>query len=441
MNVTITINHNSINEHDTDSAYVCQHCGEVFDDDYDLESVNMSDGTTEEWCEDCRDRFAYYCYHCNEWNESGTTTVKTLDGYRWTTEEWCQSCVDSDATECEHCGEMVDDRYTSNYYTHEYGYANICDNCREDEFVSCYRCGDLVLEENAVWCERDDEYYCPDCAPSQSENLHDYGHTHGSYFWLSNGTKVSDWALTAELANRLYLGVELETDNNDDAGDLADDIAREFDEDRIVCKEDGSLHDNGVEIVSQPMEPGYHIESGMWERIAEIVRSHGGESHDAGTCGLHIHMSRSYFDDSHDAAYRIDRLFHRFKKEMVNFSRRTDFYYCRLEDDDLAGIESVEERKKVWYEKKRFANRYQAVNDDNWNPTIELRLWRGTLNMETFKATVELTAGIAIVCKTMSDELADTLTWGMVKTLVRFALEQNGISHAELDSYLVRRGL
>ena len=436
MNVTI-------NKYDANNTidHVCQHCGEVFDTGDELELVTMSDGTSEEWCEDCREKHAHYCEHCNEWTEDETHTVKTRHSYRWTTEQWCDACVDLDALVCEHCEVLVDVDYIDEHSTYNYGTVYLCEECVEDDFTICYCCGDLVRDDDVVWNERDDEYYCPDCYSTRCSNLHSYGHTRGSYFWLSNGTKVADWALTAEMSNRLYLGIELETDNNDSDADLANDIAREFDEDMVVCKEDGSLHDNGVEIVSQPMEPDFHIRSGMWDRIAEIVRSHGGVSYDSGTCGLHIHMSRSFFDDSHDAAYRIDRLFHRFKKEMVNFSRRTDFYYCRLEDDDLADIETVEERKKAWYEKKRFGDRYQAVNDDRWNPTIELRLWRGTLNMETFKATVEFTAGIAIICKSMSDELADTLTWGMVKTLVCFALEQNGISHAELGSYLVRRGL
>lgn len=435
MNVTITINEHNNNVH------VCQKCGEVFEDGFELESVTLSDGSVEDWCTDCRDRYAYQCERCGDWTEYATVTVRTRSGYSWVTEEWCDDCADGNTTECECCGERTDDRYIERYSVYGNGWCSICDKCAEEEYVTCEGCGDLVPSDEAVWSERDWEYYCPDCAPSRSENLHDYGHTHGSYFWLADGTKVSDWALTADLGNRLYLGIELETDDNDDDADLADDIAREFDEDMVVCKEDGSLHNNGVEIVSQPMEAMFHINGGMWDRIAEIVRSHGGTSYDAGTCGLHIHMSRSFFYDSHDAAYRIDRLFHRFKREMVNFSRRTSFSYCRLEDDDLADIKTVEERKKVWYEKKRFGDRYQAVNDDRWNPTIELRLWRGTLNMETFKATVELTAGIAIICKTMSDELADALTWGMFKCLVRFALEQNGISHAELDSYLVRRGL
>ena len=70
-----------------------------------------------------------------------------------------------------------------------------------------------------------------------------------------------------------------------------------------------------------------------------------------------------------------------------------------------------------------------------------MRLWRGTLNMTTFKATVQLTAGLALIVNKMEDRLADTLTWSGVKTLVRFALESEGIGHNELDEYLASRDL
>ena len=41
----------------------------------------------------------------------------------------------------------------------------------------------------------------------------------------------------------------------------------------------------------------------------------------------------------------------------------------------------------------------------------------------------------------MGDKLADQLTWSMVKTLVRYALEASGIPHDDLDAYLKERGL
>jgi hypothetical protein len=129
---------------------------------------------------------------------------------------------------------------------------------------------------------------------------------------------------------------------------------------------------------------------------------------------------------------------------MIRFSRRNSgqMNWCRIshDDDDLASIKDMVERKKKWRQDKDWRDRYEAVNDCRPD-TVEIRLWRGSLNMETIRATVEFTAGLAIICNSMSDEFAEALTWGMLKLLVRFALEQAGIPHDDLDAYLERRGL
>ena len=45
-----------------------------------------------------------------------------------------------------------------------------------------------------------------------------------------------------------------------------------------------------------------------------------------------------------------------------------------------------------------YNDRYFAVNLVNTN-TVEIRLWRGTLNLETFMATLKFTARLAELCR------------------------------------------
>jgi hypothetical protein len=53
-----------------------------------------------------------------------------------------------------------------------------------------------------------------------------------------------------------------------------------------------------------------------------------------------------------------------------------------------------------------YHNRYYAVNLTNDN-TLEIRLWRGTLNKQTFEATLKFTQRLAEICKyTRAVELA-----------------------------------
>jgi len=423
-------------------AVTCDHCGQVVEEDCAFE-VEGDNGTTEVWCEECKDDHAEYCERCETYHTLLTEVY--VGGSYWRgyeSEGWCEECVDRDAIQCDCCGDLfsVDSGIISDYSVYSQGYQQLCDGCVDDHYSTCSHCGDLVPLDDAEWDEWD-EPYCPDCYEEHGGNVHEYGHTDGTTFWLKSDLKKYGWELGDEYKKTLFLGIELETDQNDDRAALANDIADEYDEEHVECKRDGSLHDNGLEIVSQPMTPEVHLTSGMWERISQIVRDHGGKSHDACTCGLHVHLSRGFFVD-HDAVYRLDRLFHRFEGQLVNFSRRTErsMEWCRIGEDDLHDIPDVAERKKVWEDKKKFAGRYEAVNDTNF-ATVEIRLWRGTLNMETFRATVEMTTGLAIIANTMTDEFADQLTWSMVKVLVRFALEEQGLPHDDLDAYIERRGL
>ena len=428
---------------DTDAS-LCDHC-DTWHEDGLVSVVHMDDGSEEAWCDECLESGAHWCEQCETWHESTSPVI--VGGTYWSRggylyESWCDDCVDYHAVKCEDCENIfaMDCDAIDSYYVWGSGNVCLCEACVDDNYYTCCDCGDLVHSDDVEFDAYDD-HYCPDCIGEHRGNVHSYGHTYGELFWLGNDLKKFAWSMSAEERRRLFLGIELETDGNDDRNDLADDIASEYDNDFVVCKEDGSLHNQGLEIVSLPMTPEVHLTSGMWERIAEIVLDHGGTSHDAGTCGLHIHLSREFFDD-HDAVYRLDRLFHRFEPQMIRFSRRTSdgMRWCVIGGDDLHEIPDVHERKKKWADKKARAGRYEAVNDTN-SATVEIRLWRGTLNMETFRATVEFTTGLALIANNMTDEFADQLTWSMVKVLVKFALEEHGLPHDDLDAYLVRRGL
>ena len=420
-----------------EDAHWCEHCERWTQDVFDVDG--------EFWCEECCDNDAHWCERCEEYHTDGEDVIvhQSWRGteYQW----WCSDCVENYSVVCEHCGERfsedapcIDEREMW-----DGTYQHICDRCISNEFYWCVDCERYVHSSDVEFV--DGEPYCPDCADEHrhGDNLHDYGHTSGMVFWGDDLKPMAKSNMTSRAKKALYLGLELETDYNDNAYALADDIAAKYNGDYLCCKRDGSLNSNGVEIVSQPMTPNAHLTMGMWENVVDIVREHGGKSHEAGTCGLHIHLSRWFFK-SHDAVYRLDRLFNRFRTQMINFSRRTgggDMHWCRIDSyDELANVEEVWERKELWRRKKNGVNRYEAVNDTNTN-TVEIRLWRGTLNKETIRATIEFTAGLAIMCNNMTDELADKLDWESLKTLVRYTLEANDISHTELDNYLNTRSL
>lgn len=427
-----------------EGAFQCDHCGEYHSHQHDCEQeVYASDGCLEHWCEACVDEDAFWCDNCETYNEgySSEVIVRGSGNYGSRYETWCDSCVDSHAAHCSDCDSLFDinNPYFEEYETWDGDTVYLCDDCVDNNWYRCEDCGCLVRDCDTHFSGG--SAYCPSCVNDNRENVHGYHHTTCDLtFWIKNDVSKSQYCLDIEDRKTLFLGVELETDDNDDINELADNIIGEFGNERMECKEDGSLSDYGLELVSQPMTPEVHLTSGMWERIIDFVLEQNGRSHDAGTCGLHIHLSRGFFDEG--AVYRMDRLFHRFKSQMMKFSRRSErqMHWCRIDEDDLASIKEVEERKKEWKRKKANAGRYEAVNDTNTN-TVEIRMWRGTLNVETFRATVELTTGLAYVVNAISDEFADELDWERLKLLVRYALEENGLPHDDLDAYISRREL
>ena len=118
------------------------------------------------------------------------------------------------------------------------------------------------------------------------------------------------------------MGVELEIDRGEDPEETASEIKCK----QIYCKHDGSLEDNGVEIVTHPCSLEYHTHELGWEQVIGTARSHDYESHNAGTCGLHVHVNRTFFGETFDTQElnisKVIILVQRFWEQIVMFSRR-----------------------------------------------------------------------------------------------------------------------
>ena len=126
-------------------------------------------------------------------------------------------------------------------------------------------------------------------------------------------------------------------------------------------------------------------------------------SHDAGTCGLHIHLDRKFFGNKEDSSIaKLLYLFEKFRPEIMTFSRRTEDQassWARSRKQNYGG-EAGWIKKAVLDSKGylSYQNRYYSVNLSNAD-TIELRIFRGTLNVQTFEATLRFATFLAKLCK------------------------------------------
>ncbi|MBR6670396.1 MAG: zinc-binding protein, partial [Ruminococcus sp.] len=220
-------------------------------------------------------------------------------------------------------------------------------------------------------------------------------------------------------------GAGKDSDNAREILDIGND-----DGERIYIKSDGSL-DDGMEIVSHPMSLDYH-KNYCWSEIMKKAISLGYRSHQTSTCGLHIHVNRDSFGDSRDEQDEvISRILYFVEthwNEMLKFSRRSEYSMNRW-----AARYGYENSPKAIMDKAKKGNfgRYAAVNLCNYS-TIEFRLFRGTLKLNTFIATLQLVNEICNVAVSLSDEGLQKLSWSEFVSNIR---------DAELIQYLKERKL
>lgn len=170
-----------------------------------------------------------------------------------------------------------------------------------------------------------------------------------------------------------------------------------------------------------------------WAAILRKAVQMGYTSHQAGTCGLHVHVNRNAFGETEarqDAV--IARILYFFEKnweELLKFSRRTQHQL----DQWAARYGYKDQPKELLDHAKKSAHtgRYASVNLTNKN-TIEFRIFRGTLKYSTLIATLQLLDRICDVALFMSDEELKAMSW---TTFV------SGCTQPELVQYLKERRL
>lgn len=302
---------------------------------------------------------------------------------------------------CVNCNERLD-WYNTNYvYSEEkQGSITLCDDCYRELAVSCRCCDRSILRSEAIKTDNG-EYECQQC----------YKHIIKEYHYHKDD-KVLFYNTDTE-EEPLYMGIELEVVNNEETNfeilnDNAEDIAKCFGENFVYMETDGSLDDNGFEIITQPATLKYHtnIKDNYKSAFKCCINNHL-RSHDTGVCGLHVHFNRDYFSDNEDLYLtRLLYLTEKFWEELSKFSRRTSHSLNHWAKRYSAAPEEVVEGSK-----HGDYDRYYAINLTNEN-TIEFRIFRGTLRLETFIATLQLVDTMVKKCKSIeSAEELQAIKW------------------------------
>lgn len=244
---------------------------------------------------------------------------------------------------------------------------------------------------------------------------------------------MTDMFDNSEDVDELMFGVELEIDKGEEPEDTAADLLDTSSD--IYCKHDGSLGDNGIEIVTHPCSLDYHCKKLGWENIVQVARDHDYTSQQARTCGLHIHVGRWQMGDTEveraETAAKTVILVSRFWDQMVTFSRRREAQLSDWAALPMDGFGLIKENLITSALETESNGRYQAVNLTNEN-TVEFRLFNGTLNPDTIKASLQLVNNIVSYAKDHDTDDVICSQWRDVAQYEEFP---------ELDCYLAERGL
>ena len=354
---------------------------------------------------------AFVCCHCGQEHPLENRIMVGDDAL-------CEHCANEETVICCRCGERI-------YRDDNAGDENtpLCQPFYDRHYTSCERCGRIIHLDDAYYEDDDEDYpLCYDC------------HTH-----VRRNKMIEDYYYKPEPLFRgdgpRYFGVELEIDGageDDTSARKVMEIANGNGVENLYCKHDGSL-DDGFEMVTHPMTLEYHMKEMPWKQILQEAIRLGYTSHQATTCGLHVHVNRNAFGDTEEAQDAvIARILYFFEKnweELLKFSRRTprqlERWATRYGYKDQPK-ELLDHAKKGYH-----GGRYTSVNLTNTD-TIEFRIFRGTLKYNTLIATLQLLDRICDVAICLTDDQIKAMSW------TTFA---SGCTQPELVRYLKERRL
>ena len=329
----------------------------------------------------------------------------------------CPGCLHTHTVICQYCGNRVWDEDI-----HYDEGQPICPDCFDRHFLTCVGCGRVIHENEARYLDDEEDYpYCRSCYEEREdqEPIHDYSYKPEPIFY-GQGPR--------------YFGVELEIDGAGESRSKARDLLDIFNQNHCLAyiKHDGSLN-NGLEIVTHPLSLDYHLKQAPWQEVMSLAVKQGYTSHQARTCGLHVHVSRAAFGDEEweqdQAIARILYFFEKHWEELLKFSRRTQAQLNRWAS--RYGYKEQPQEILDHAKKGCHAGRYTCVNLTN-DETIEFRIFRGTLKYNTLIATLQLLDRICDVAIFLSDEELKAMSW---TTFV------SGCQAPELVQYLKERRL
>jgi hypothetical protein len=404
----------------------CACCSDTMPDEELIHSSNDGD-----ICEDCRDNDYFYCEQCLEvYHNDNLICIED--------EYFCsrQCANNAGFCKCADCSNWYDENNEGSSNSAGEG---ICDRCSEN-YCSCSECGDIYHNDDLHYSRSTGDNYCSDCWEGSIESIiKEYSYKPREYSYSK-----------MDYENTVYLGIELEIECAGEPAGVAEKVKAWLDKnkvgDKVYFKEDSSI-DNGFEIVFMPFTLKAIHKNFPMKRFLRYLQDLGCTSHEKGTCGLHVHISRKGLGGNGLGAGRMQEnniykgklFFYKCQSYLKKLSARVSknsssdaFNYCKFEK----------------YMPSRGENEYghfSAFNINASSKTVEIRIFRGTLIYERFLASLQFCdafseyiqiIGIASLKTVTREDVYGAKTWKGFITWVKLSGKYN-----QFYKYVIKEGI
>lgn len=348
----------------------------------------------------------------------GRKLIEVTRFYEFENKNYCNHCV----TTCERCNKLIhldEAHQLDNHY--------VCDECFELGLVVCHDCQDIILEDDSYYidsgyhvcqyCYEDGYFYCDSCGYNFSQDELHQDENNGDclcdccfeeremqkspYINHHDYDPVKATDFNNDRYDNMYIGVELELENKDNKIQSTKDYVEDFILKTlkinnhtvpyinvIYCKQDGSLNNSGIEVVSYPF---------VYEKIKQIFNPEffnymkkynmTASNH----CGLHFHLDRQYL--KLQDIQKIDYMVNIYYKFFQKIGGREFNRYCEIARKDMCH----------WGANVFEIDRYHAVNLTE-RSNIELRFYASTNDYDTFIRRLDSVIKIVKMAKKYSFE-------------------------------------
>ena len=307
----------------------------------------------------------------------------------------CGHCRTTHQSECASCEYVAYDTLHMNREMIERLVGRNQDTCN---FVIAHDSGDTVCD----MCV----HYCSDCGEAfQWESERDvccmtrhsavnYYSYRPSFLYYSMQDNVS--LITARPnGTNLYMGVELEVARMSGPPlDCMINFMSPEDNDFVYFKEDASIGSDGVEIVTHPATLEAFERYFPFDAL-DAARKRGARSFAYGSCGFHIHVSRTAFSATHLWRFSKFQLMNPRLCQMVAQRDESQYASWYLDSEEVRSLPDYVKGKKS------NGRRYLAINFQNTH-TVELRYFKGNLLKGAILKNLEFVQSVYDYTKSMT---------------------------------------